>query len=91
VVGSSEREPQQTTEAADDRQASQSEEAKLRHRVKEFLEAKTKIDPPCAQTKQGWRKLAREQFGEAVTDNLFDEVWQAAELPTTLRAPGRRT
>jgi hypothetical protein len=77
--------------AADDHQASQSEKAKVRRRLKEFLEAEVKIAPPRARTKENWQLLARQELGNAVTKNLFDEVWRGADLPAAWRTPGRRT
>lgn len=91
VIDGSEPEPQPATDAAGDREASQSEKAKVRRRVKQFLEEQAVIVPPHASTKAGWRQLARERFGQAMTDNLFDEAWQEAALPAIWRAPGRRT
>ncbi len=70
---------------------SQSDKARLRRRVKEMLESEANIVPPRAQTKADWRRLVREECGDAVTDNLFDEVWREAALPAAWRAPGRRT
>ena len=70
----------------------QSEKAKLRHQLKDFLERETRIDPPQARTKAEWLQSARKQFGaDLVTDNLFEEVWREADLPGLWRAPGRRT
>jgi hypothetical protein len=77
--------------AAGNCQPSQSEKAKLRRRVKEFLGEQAEIEPPRAQTKADWRHLVRQEFGDAVTDNLFDAVWRQADLPPAWRAPGRRT
>lgn len=74
------------------RQDTHSEKAKLRRRIKKALEAETEQDPPRAQSKAGWLELMRQKFGaDAVTDNLFDEAWQKADLPEAWRAPGRRT
>lgn len=71
---------------------SQSEKAKLRRRLKDFLERETGIDPPRARTKAEWLGSARQEFGaDAVTENLFEEVWREADLPPMWRAPGRRT
>lgn len=69
----------------------QSEKAKLRGRVRHFLEQEAAADPPRAQTKADWRQLVREEFGDAVSANLFEEAWATAELPAVWRAPGRRT
>lgn len=74
-----------------DHQVSQSEKAKLRRRVKQFLEAEAEIDPPRAQRKADWHRLVRQEYADGVTDNLFDEVWREAKLPPAWRAPGRRT
>jgi hypothetical protein len=72
--------------------ADQSEKAKLRRRIKKALEAAARQDPPRAQTKAGWLELMRQEFGtDVVTDNLFDEAWQQADLPAAWRTPGRRT
>jgi len=71
---------------------SQSEKAKLRGRLRDFLQRGTRTDPPQARTKAEWLDAARQRFGaDAVTDNLFKEVWRDADLPAVWRAPGRRT
>jgi len=75
----------------DNCQESQSEKAKLRRRVREFLESEANIDPPRAQTKADWRRLVRQECGDRVTDYLFETVWRQAEVPAGWRAPGRRT
>jgi hypothetical protein len=74
------------------RHDTQSEKAKLRWRIKKALESEAKKDAPRARTKAGWLELMRQEFGnDAVTDNLFDEAWQKADLPAAWRTAGRRT
>jgi hypothetical protein len=49
-----------------------------------------------AQTRgMSWQKkhyctAARTEFGDRVTNNLFNEVWRSANLPESLRRPGLR-
>ncbi|MBV9199725.1 MAG: hypothetical protein JOY83_08350 [Alphaproteobacteria bacterium] len=83
--------PRPAAGATGGRGESQSEKAKLRRRVKEVLESEAKKDPPRAQTKAEWQQLVRQEYGNAVTDNLFAAVWREAKLPAAWRAPGRRS
>ena len=69
----------------------QSEKERLRRRVRQFLEDEAEFDPPRAQTKAEWQRLPRQELGDAVSQNLFDQAWQAVNIPTAWRAPGRRT
>jgi hypothetical protein len=83
---SAKQKPTATALAPDDIQTSQSDKARLRRRVRAFLEAGSR-----ANTKADWRVLAGQVFGDAATDNLFEEVWRDADLPPAWRFPGRRT
>jgi hypothetical protein len=63
--------------------------ARLRTAVRRWLQRE-------AQTRgRSWYKrqyceAARKQYGDRVTDNLFNEVWRSADLPGALREPGLR-
>ena len=71
---------------------SQSAKARLRADLKGFLEREAKAEMPRAASKSGWISLARVEFGLGeVTDNLFEQVWAEADLPSAWREPGRRS
>lgn len=71
---------------------SQSEKAKLRSKVREFLENSARSNNTQRFIFQDWRELARKQFPDCkITDNLFETAWRAADLPAELREPGRRS
>ena len=63
--------------------------AKLRADLRRWLEREALARGP-SWYKSDYREAARSEFGDLVTDNLFDEVWRFAELPGALREPGLR-
>ncbi len=64
--------------------------AKLRNKLKEWLEKKACADEARQFTKAGFLDKAQEEVDQRITKNLFNEVWRSAEIPTDLRKPGVR-
>lgn len=77
--------------APSDPRNSQSAKEQLRQRVKKKLEAEAACVPWRANSKPEWLRLMKQEYGSAVTDNLFETAWHDAKLPAAWRAPGRRT
>jgi hypothetical protein len=63
--------------------------ARLRTDVRRWLQQEARARGTSWQKKH-YRSAARTRFGDRVTDNLFNEVWRAADLPEALRRPGLR-
>jgi hypothetical protein len=63
--------------------------ARLRADLRRWLEREARIRGRSWQKKH-YCDAARTQFGDRVTNNLFNEVWRSAVLPQGLRRPGLR-
>jgi hypothetical protein len=63
--------------------------AKLRTGLRRWLQREAHSRGMSWQKKH-YRTAARTEFGDRVTNNLFNEVWRAADLPEALRRPGLR-
>ena len=68
----------------------QSETAKLRKQLREWIEefAATKEATGCV--KADFLQRAREEVDTRITENMFKEVWRAAEVPAVFRNAGAR-
>jgi hypothetical protein len=63
--------------------------AKLRADIRRWLEGEARTRGTSWQKKH-YFEAACAKFGDRVTNNLFNEVWRATDLPEELRRPGLR-
>ena len=63
--------------------------AKLRSDLRRWLQREARARGMSWQKKH-YCNAARARFGDRLTNNLFNEVWRAADLPQALRRPGLR-
>jgi hypothetical protein len=63
--------------------------ARLRTELRRWLQREAQSRGISWQKKH-YCTAARTEFGDRVTNNLFNEVWRAADLPEGLRRPGLR-
>jgi hypothetical protein len=63
--------------------------ARLRTELRRWLQREA-LSRGMSWQKKNYCTAARTEFGDRVTNNLFNEVWRAADLPEGLRRPGLR-
>lgn len=68
---------------------SHSDIAHLRIAVRKWLESEAQR-PGTIRTKKQFFALAQEEFGPQLSENLFNEAWKIAALPSAFRRPGVR-
>ena len=66
----------------------QSETAKLRKRLRKWIEKFAVTEEAKGLVKADFLQLAREKVNKRITDNLFKETWRVAEIPAVFREAG---
>ncbi len=68
----------------------QSETAKLRTRLRKWIEEFAVTEEATGLVKTDFLQRAREKVDPRITDNMFKETWRAADIPAVFRNAGVR-